>query len=252
MAGAELGPSSLDTLADDELRSILGKLENGTPTDKLARIGPCSIRFAVVLFRRHRFRSQIGEIQYLTQCMFFITLKIERLGKQREVLTRSRYWRKRHPRGGGNKASASSENNVDGIGAIMQHQQISQSAQPSQTLVQSPPEEVEQGGSRARRRRTGLAANRTRLRDDEPSSSSSHGTQSSTSAPTGPPPHPPHQHFPHHPFPYPVYIVYPIPPPHTGAAGSSSSSTIVPHFHLLFPFPYSNLAYQFPPPPPPS
>ncbi|MED6195584.1 hypothetical protein PIB30_039279 [Stylosanthes scabra] len=70
-------------------------------------------------------------------------------------------------------------------------QQISQPAPPSQTLVQPPPEEDDEGGRRARRRRTGLVANRTRLRDDEPSFSSSHGTQSSTPAPTGPAPHPP-------------------------------------------------------------
>ncbi|MED6218021.1 hypothetical protein PIB30_023108 [Stylosanthes scabra] len=99
-------------------------------------------------------------------------------------------------------------------------QQISQPAPPSQTLVQPPPEEDDEGGRRARRRRTELAANRTRLRDDEPSSSSSHGTQSSTPAPKGPAPHPPQQHFPQHPFSYPGYLVYPIPPPHTGAAGS--------------------------------
>ncbi|MED6203657.1 hypothetical protein PIB30_001355 [Stylosanthes scabra] len=116
-------------------------------------------------------------------------------------------------------------------------QQISQPAPPSQTLVQPlmrmhlgayqpPPEEDDLGGSRARRRRTGLTANRTRLCDNEPSSSSRHGTQSSTPAPTGPSPHLPQQHFPQHPFSYPGYLVYPIPPPHTGAA--------------------------FPPPPPPS
>ncbi|MED6149573.1 hypothetical protein PIB30_063791 [Stylosanthes scabra] len=116
-------------------------------------------------------------------------------------------------------------------------QQISQPAPPSQTLVQPPPEEDELGGSRARRRRTGLAANRTRLRDDESSSSSSHGTQSSTPASTGPPPHPPQHHFPQHPFSYPGYLVYPIPPPHTGAHGSSSSSTTVPPFPPPFPFP---------------
>ncbi|MED6170888.1 hypothetical protein PIB30_035465 [Stylosanthes scabra] len=100
--------------------------------------------------------------------------------------------------------------------------------------------------------RTGLAANRTRLRDDEPSSSSSHGTQSSTPAPTGPPPHQPQQHFPQHPFSYPGYLVYPIPPPHTGAAGSSSSSTTVPPFPPPFLFSYPYPPYQFPPPPPPS
>ncbi|MED6169018.1 hypothetical protein PIB30_017384 [Stylosanthes scabra] len=99
-------------------------------------------------------------------------------------------------------------------------QQISQPVPPSKTWVRPPPEEVEQGGSRAHRQRTGLAANRTRLRDDEQSSSSSHGTQSSTPAPTGPPSQPPQQHFPQHPFPYPGYIVYPIPPPHTEAAES--------------------------------
>ncbi|MED6157688.1 hypothetical protein PIB30_025632 [Stylosanthes scabra] len=133
-------------------------------------------------------------------------------------------------------------------------QQISQPAPPSQTLVQPPPEEDDEGGRRARRWRTGLAANRTRLRDDELSSSSSHGTQSSTPAPTDPPPHPPQQHFPQHPFSYPGYLVYPIPPPHTGAAGSSLSSTTVPPFPPPFPFPYPYpyQPYQFPPPPPPS
>ncbi|MED6191778.1 hypothetical protein PIB30_003581 [Stylosanthes scabra] len=76
-------------------------------------------------------------------------------------------------------------------------QQISQPAPPSQTFVQPPLEEVEKGGSRAGRRRIGLAANRTTLCYDEPSSSSNHGTQSSTPAPTGPPPsQPPQQHFP--------------------------------------------------------
>ncbi|MED6144320.1 hypothetical protein PIB30_014668, partial [Stylosanthes scabra] len=33
------------------------------------------------------------------------------------------------------------------------------------------------------------------------------------------------QHFPQHPFSYLGYLVYPIPPPHIGAAGSSSSRT---------------------------
>ncbi|MED6175451.1 hypothetical protein PIB30_078502 [Stylosanthes scabra] len=115
---------------------------------------------------------------------------------------------------------------------------ISQSTPPSQTLVQPPGDEVEQGGSRARRRRTSLAATRTRLRDDEPSSSSSHGTQSSTLAPTVPPLHPPQQHFAQHPYQYLGYIVYPIPPHHTRAVGSSASSTAVPPFPLNFPYPY--------------
>ncbi|MED6200533.1 hypothetical protein PIB30_086066 [Stylosanthes scabra] len=125
-------------------------------------------------------------------------------------------------------------------------QQISQPAPPSQTLVQPPPEEVEQGSGRARRRRTGLAANRSRLRDDNPSSSSSHGTQSSTLAPTGSPPQPPQQHFPQHPFYYPGYLVYPIPPLHTGATGSSSSSTVVPPFphHFPFPYPYPPISFH--------
>ncbi|MED6217846.1 hypothetical protein PIB30_021323 [Stylosanthes scabra] len=112
---------------------------------------------------------------------------------------------------------------------------ISQPAPPSQTLVQPPPEEVEQGGGRARRRRTGLAANCTRLHDDEPSSSSSHGTQSSTLASTGPPPQPPQQHFPKHPFPYPRYIVYPIPHPHTGATGKFIKQHCLPTISIPIP-----------------
>ncbi|MED6182865.1 hypothetical protein PIB30_032788 [Stylosanthes scabra] len=34
-------------------------------------------------------------------------------------LTRRRYWRRRHPHGDGNKAGASSKEDVDGVGAIM-------------------------------------------------------------------------------------------------------------------------------------
>ncbi|MED6182784.1 hypothetical protein PIB30_031888 [Stylosanthes scabra] len=93
-------------------------------------------------------------------------------------------WYRRNTRRGRSSASLGQVTTTAILGAFGEHdrtllQQISQSAQPSHTLVQSPPEEVELGGSRARRRRTGLAANRTRLRDDEPSSSSNHGTQSS-------------------------------------------------------------------------
>ncbi|MED6142858.1 hypothetical protein PIB30_001630 [Stylosanthes scabra] len=92
------------------------------------------------------------------------------------------------------------------------------------------------------------------LRDDDPSSSSSQGTQSSTPASTVSPPHPPQQHFPQQPYQYLGYIVYsiPLPPPHTGAAVSSSSSTVVPPFALHFPYLYPYPPYHFPPPPPPS
>ncbi|MED6125520.1 hypothetical protein PIB30_069262 [Stylosanthes scabra] len=77
------------------------------------------------------------------------------------------------------------------------------------------------------------------------------GAQSSTPASTVPP----QQHFPQQPYQYPGYIVYlipPHPPPHTGAAGSSSGNSVVPPFPLHFPYPYPYPPYQFPPPPPPS
>ncbi|MED6122833.1 hypothetical protein PIB30_043585 [Stylosanthes scabra] len=69
--------------------------------------------------------------------------------------------------------------------------QLSQPAPPIQALVEPPLDEAEQGGGRARRRRTGLAATRTRLHDDEPSSSPSQATQSSTPAQSVPQPPPP-------------------------------------------------------------
>ncbi|MED6222003.1 hypothetical protein PIB30_060247 [Stylosanthes scabra] len=124
--------------------------------------------------------------------------------------------------------------------------QLSQPAPPTQTFVEPPPDEAEQGGNRARRRRTGLAATRTRLRDDEPSSSSSQATPSSTSAQSIPPPPPPQI-----PYQYPGYVVYPIPPSHIGAAGTSTASTTMPPPPFPFPYPYPYPPYQFPPPPPP-
>ncbi|MED6139010.1 hypothetical protein PIB30_079838 [Stylosanthes scabra] len=54
-----------------------------------------------------------------------------------------------------------------------------------------------------------------------------------------------------HPYQYPRYIVYLIPPPHTGVAGSSSSTATASPFPLHFPYPYPYSAYQFPPVSPP-
>ncbi|MED6185665.1 hypothetical protein PIB30_059254 [Stylosanthes scabra] len=41
-----------------------------------------------------------------------------KISKHKQVLTRRRYWRRRHPRGGGNTAGASCEDDVEAIGAI--------------------------------------------------------------------------------------------------------------------------------------
>ncbi|MED6133180.1 hypothetical protein PIB30_026252, partial [Stylosanthes scabra] len=128
--------------------------------------------------------------------------------------------------------------------------QFSQLAPPAHALVPPPPEEDEQDGSQARRLwRTGLAATRTRLRNDELSSSSSQTSQSSSPTPSLPQPHPPQQQFPQHPYQYPGYIVYVIPPPHIRAA---DSSTVPPSpFPIPIPIPYP-YPYSLQPPPPPS
>ncbi|MED6162887.1 hypothetical protein PIB30_074697 [Stylosanthes scabra] len=71
-------------------------------------------------------------------------------------------------------------------------------ASPTQTTVPSPSEEDETETRRGRCKLTGLAATRTRLCDDQSSSSSSQATQQSTPAPNVPQHHLPQQQLPQH------------------------------------------------------
>ncbi|MED6124863.1 hypothetical protein PIB30_062990, partial [Stylosanthes scabra] len=101
------------------------------------------------------------------------------------------------------------------------HNQFNQPTPPTQTAVPPPSEEDELESRKGRRK----------------------ATQQFTPAPSVPRPHLPRQQFPQHLYQYPGYIVYLIPPPHTSATGTSSSTVLAPPFPSHFPYPYPYPAY---------